>query len=157
MRGALTTCWSCGINNTPVFPFCSDSNVPAAGFSSDEHAEGQSDGIFPLLPPLIPLSSSAARHPHSLLEPAAMLAFWGWGGDEYGKWAMKLLRQREQRRVAVLLMPFEHESAILCRAKSSINMSGDDVDRASSSPQGGEKSQNIKTNIKRVFFCGASV
>lgn len=65
---------------------------------------------------------------------------------------MKLLRQREQRRAAVLLMPFEHESAILCRVKSSINMSGDDVDQASSSPHGGEKSQNIKTSIKRFFF-----
>lgn len=50
-----------------------------------------------------------------------------------------------------MLVPFERRSASLCRAKSSIKMSGDDVEQASSSPQGGEKSQNIKTSINRLF------
>lgn len=47
-------------------------------------------------------------------------------------------------------MLFEHESTILGRARASINMSGDVVHQAASSPQGGEKSPNIsiKRNLK---------
>lgn len=68
---------------------------------------------------------------------------------------MKSLRRREQRRVALLLMPFEHESTVLRRARSSINMSSDDVDQASSSRQGGEKSQNIETSINKGVVVSA--
>lgn len=155
VSGALTTCWSGGINNTPVFPFCSDYNVPAAGFSSDEHAEGQSDGIFPLLPHLIPLSFSAARHSQIACSHVGIF-FWGGGGmntanELWNHW------DNENRGRRWCYWWAQHESTILCRAKSSINMSRDNVDQASSSPKGGEKSQNIKTSIKRFFLWCVSV